>query len=57
MYDKMSPMFQGPQTPNAPLGQHTFANGKGVPACGIAAACVIRTKQESMTENPSIPGL
>lgn len=28
-----------------------------VPVCGMAAACVIRTKQESMTENPSIPGL
>ena len=28
-----------------------------VPACWMAAACVIRTKQESMTENPSMPGL
>lgn len=28
-----------------------------VPVCGMAAACVIRTKQGSMTENPSIPGL
>lgn len=39
------------------LSQLGGTSTASVPVCGMAAACVIGTKQGSMTENPSIPGL